>query len=83
MAKIIIEEFMTDKLKLGGNALVLFAILWKESKQGKEIATDDYAQYTKTMNCTNATYYNTKEKLIKAGVIKEHENGLKVVYKNT
>lgn len=75
MCKIIIESFMTNELGLNGNQLVLFAILWGESKKGLIEVTDDYAKYSGLMNTTIPTYYNTAKKLEERGVIRKLDNG--------
>lgn len=75
MCKIIIEGFMTTELGLNGNQLVLFAILWGESKKGVEAVADNYAKYSGLMNTTIPTYYNTAKKLEERGVIRKTDDG--------
>lgn len=75
MAKIIIENFMTSELGLSGNQLVLFAHLWAESKQGKEVIDNDYAHFSGAINVTIPTYYSTVNALIKRGIVERVGSG--------
>lgn len=74
--KIIIDDFMTSKLGLNGNALVLFAILWAESKHGEQTLIDDYQHYADAMCVSVPTYYNTMKKLMERGLVKKCMMGI-------
>lgn len=78
--KIIIEDFMT-LLGLNGNALVLYAILWAESKNGKQTLMDDYQHYADAMCVTVPTYYNTMKKLMERGLVKKGVTGILEIHK--
>ena len=66
---IVIESWMTSKLKLNGNALVLFAILWRDSKKGEVEVVDDYQSHSAAMGVTVPTYYNAVKKLMEQGIV--------------
>lgn len=78
--KIIIEDFMTT-IGLNGNALVLFAILWAESKHGEQTLVDDYQHYADAMCVTVPTYYNTMKKLMERGLVKKGVTGILEIHK--
>lgn len=78
--KIIIEDFMTT-IGLNGNALVLFAILWAESKHGEQTLADDYQHYADAMCVTVPTYYNTMKKLMERGLVKKGVTGILEIHK--
>ena len=67
--KFSIENWMTSELGLNGNQLVLFAVLWNDSKHGIEPIKDDYAKYAAAINTTIPTYYNTFKKLVEKGLL--------------
>lgn len=73
-----IKKFMIKSLSLNGNALVLFAIIWGESKQGTQIFTDDYVHHSEAMNVSIPTYYNTLQRLVDRGIIFKVDGGYKV-----
>ena len=75
MKRIIIEEFMTDQLKLNGNQLILYAMMWKDSDGGQQPVKDDYRHYSEAMNVTLPTYYNTMKKLADRGLVKNMGDG--------
>ena len=66
---IIIESWMTSDLKLSGNTLILFAILWRDSKKGEIPAKDDYANHSAAMGVSVPTYYNAVKKLVELRII--------------
>ena len=71
MAKIIIETFMSEKLKLNGNNLVMFAIMWSDVQgQRKKPAPYDYKRFAQMMAVTVPTVYNTFEKLASMGLVR-------------
>lgn len=74
--KIEIMNWMTAKLGLSGNELVLFAILWRESNQGKQKVTGDYSALSGAMNTTIPTMYNCIRKLVERGYVIQPEKGL-------
>lgn len=78
--KIIIEDFMTT-IGLNGNALVLFAILWAESKHGEQKVKDDYKHFAEAMGVTVPTYYNTMTKLRERGLVACDDNGMIEIHK--
>lgn len=71
-----IEKFMTAKLGLSGNELVLFSILWKESDKGQKIVEGDYKKLSEGMNVTIPTMYNSIKKLQERGYVEQVEKGL-------
>ena len=76
MAKnIIIESWMTSKLGLSGNSLILFAIMWRDSKQGEDVAKDDYLNHSAAMGVSVPTYYNAVKKLVENDIICKAEDG--------
>lgn len=64
-----IQPFMMEKMKLSGNELVLFAILWKETDGGKKMAQMDYQGWSAAMGVTIPTLYNVLNKLVDKGFI--------------
>lgn len=76
MEKIVIEGFMLDRLKLNSNALVLYAILWCDSKRGKDKVQNDFARYSGMMNVAIPTYYSALRKLTERGLVSEAERGM-------
>ena len=72
---IIIESWMTSELKLSGNTLILFAILWRDSKKGEIPARDDYANHSAAMGVSVPTYYNAVKKLVENDIICKAEDG--------
>lgn len=66
-----IESFMTESLGLSGNELVLFALLWHESKGGKREVAGDYVGLSKAINTTIPTLYNVLKKLVERGYIEK------------
>ena len=79
MAKIVIENFMTENLGLNGNQLVLYAIMWRDSKNGTQPVNEDYVRYSGAINTTIPTYYATMKKLVERGYITKMKNGSYVV----
>ena len=77
--KIIIEDFMTQSLKLSGNELVLFAIFWRESNGGKNEVKLDYTRFPTDMGVSLPTLYNCLRKLVERGYIVEKYKGVYVV----
>jgi predicted transcriptional regulator len=71
-----IEKFMTAKLGLSGNELVLFSILWKESDKGQKIVEGDYTRLSEGMNVTIPTMYSCMKKLQNRGYVEQVEKGL-------
>ena len=78
MENFIIENFMTAQLGLNGNQLVLYAVLYKDTKGGKSPVKDDYTRYSSAMNVTAPTYYSTLKKLVERGIVfrKEQADGV-------
>lgn len=77
-----IESFMTEQLGLSGNELVLFAILWKESKAGKEKVQGNYSFLSGRMGVTIPTMYNAVKRLIERGFVEQPEKGVYAVSVN-
>lgn len=67
---------MTRLLKLSGNELVLFAILWRESEQGRQNVKLNYTQFSEDMGVTVPTFYNCIKKLAERGYIVEQSQGI-------
>lgn len=74
-----LQSFMTSKLGLSGNELVLFGICWKESKGGEQEFALDYTEVSAAMGTTIPTMYNCINKLMGRGYLL-NGNG-KSVYK--
>lgn len=70
-----IQDWMTRKIGLNGNTLVLFAILWKMSDNGTRPVAIDYREITPLMGVTTPTFYNALATLDKHQVIKKQEDG--------
>ena len=66
---IIIEPWMATKTGLSGNKLVLFALMWAESKGGKEDVSPDYTQTSAVMGTTHPTMYNCLKDMVRAGIL--------------
>ena len=76
MSKIIIESFMSKKLGLNGNSLVMFAIMWAEcSGQRNKSQEYDYNRFSDLMNVTVPTVYATMKKLVEAGYVRQPDSG--------
>ena len=75
MSKIIIETFMSKKLGLNGNGLVMFAIMWAEwnGERNKE-QPYDYNRFSGLMNVTVPTVYSTMKKLVDAGYVRQRDS---------
>ena len=71
-----ILPWMTAQLKLSGNELVLFAILWKESKQGAQQVKGDYAVLSMMMGCTVPTMYSAAKKLVDRNLVTMPSKGM-------
>ena len=71
-----ILPWMTAQLKLSGNELVLFAILWKESKQGAQQVKGDYAVLSMMMGCTVPTMYSAAKKLVDRNLVTIPSKGM-------
>lgn len=70
-----IESFMTERLALSGNELVLFSILWKESEGGKKQVEGDYTMISARMGTTIPTMYNCLKKLMERGYVLQPVKG--------
>lgn len=70
-----IQDWMTSKIGLNGNTLVLFAILWKMSDNGTRPVTVDYKEIRPLMGVTTPTFYNAMQILGKHKVITQLEDG--------
>ena len=77
-----ILPWMTAQLKLSGNELVLFAILWKESKQGALQVKGDYAVLSMMMGCTVPTMYSTAKKLVDRNLVTMPSKGMYAISEN-
>lgn len=73
-----IESFMTQQLKLSGNELVLYAIMWKESDKGAKPLQMDYNGWSEAMGVKVPTVYNCLNKLMERGIVDQE---CKSVYK--
>ena len=71
-----ILPWMTAQLKLSGNELVLFAILWKESKQGTQQVKGNYAFLSMMMGCTVPTMYSAAKKLVDRNLVTMPSKGM-------
>ena len=67
--KVVIERFMTQVLNLNGNDLVLFAIMWAESDQGRKAVSGDYVGLSGRMNVAIPTLYKCMNKLVEKGYV--------------
>lgn len=75
MAKIIIETFMSEKLKLNGNNLVMFAIMWADVEgQRRKAVPYDYRRFAQMMAVSIPTVYNTFENLCKNGLVNKTDS---------
>lgn len=68
---ITIEPWMAPKTNLTGNKLILFALLWYESKQGKEEVSPDYVDISTVMGTSTPTMYNCLKDMVRAGMLKQ------------
>ncbi len=66
---IVIEPWMAEKTNLTGNKLILFALLWQESKQGKEEVAPDYNEVSSAMGTSTPTMYNCLNDLVRSGLL--------------
>ena len=64
-----IKSFMTTRLGLSGNELVLFAICWKESDGGSDAFALDYSEVSAAMGTSIPTMYNCAKKLTDRGYL--------------
>lgn len=76
-------DFMTSKLGLSGNNLVLYGIMWSESKQGTKTVAGDYTHLSAAMGVTIPTLYNCIKNLMKLGYISQPEKGYYAVEAKT
>lgn len=67
--KIEILPFMTGRMGLSGNELVLFAIMWRDSDKGSKEVTGDYSRISGEMGTTIPTMYNCIKKLMDRGYV--------------
>lgn len=72
-------KFMTSQLGLSGNNLVLFGLMWAESKQGKDFVVGDYTKMSESMGVTIPTLYNCIKNLLKLGCIEQEHKGVYLV----
>lgn len=77
----VIESFMTGRLGLSGNELVLYAILWKESDRGMKQVAGDYTALSERMGTTIPTMYNCIKKLCERGYVVQVSKGMYEVAK--
>lgn len=73
-AKYVIEPFMTVKLGLNGNELVLFTILWAESDNGSKVVDGDYTTLSAEMNVTVPTFFACLNKLADKGYVEKTQD---------
>lgn len=66
---IVIERFMTERHGLSGNELVLFAILWRDSRKGLTDTSADYSVLSQEMAVSIPTVYACLRKLTERGLI--------------
>ena len=71
-----IQDWMTGKLKLSGNNLVLFALMWKMSEQGTNSVKIDYKEITLAMSVSDPTVYNCLGQLVKRGLLDDRGDRL-------
>lgn len=71
-----IESFMTGRLGLSGNELVLFGILWKASDRGSKVVEGDYTNLSALMGTSIPTMYNCIRKLQERGYVEQVEKGV-------
>lgn len=71
-----IMEFMTGRLGLSGNNLVLYGLMWAESKQGKDVVVGDYTKLSAAMGVTIPTLYNCLKNLTKMSLISQPQKGI-------
>ena len=77
-----ILDFMTKRLGLSGNNLVLFGLMWAESKGGKDIVLGNYTKLSGAMGVTIPTLYNCLKNLKELGYISSPEKGIYQVVAN-
>ena len=83
MAKsFMIEQWMTGGLGLSGNELVLFAIIWKESKKGEQAVDGDYEGLSQAMGVSVPTLYSCIKRLTERGVIVSPRKGVYAIADN-
>ena len=75
-------NWMTERLGLSGNELVLFAIMWKESKGGEKALVGDYTALSAAMGVTIPTMYNCAQKLMKRGYVVQPRKGIYAIADN-
>lgn len=73
--KIEIERFMVEKLGLSGNGLVLFAVLWMESKGGTKEAKGNYTWLAAMIGVSIPTTYNCLASLEAKGLVQKTSVG--------
>ena len=73
--KIGIERFMIDKLGLSGNGLVLFAVLWMESKGATKEVKGNYTWLSAMMGVSIPTTYNCLSSLESKGLVQKTSVG--------
>lgn len=71
-----IQDWMTSKLQLSGNNLVLFALMWKMSEQGTKPVKIDYKEIILAMSVSNPTFYNCLGQLVKRGLLEDRGDRL-------
>lgn len=73
--RIEILDFMTAKLGLSGNELVLFGICWKLSDRGEKPCELNYTDVSVAMGTTIPTMYNCLKKLAERGYVVKMDDG--------
>ena len=79
--KYCIERFMTERLGLNGNELVLYSIMWAESDGGEKKVDLDYVGLSSAMNVTIPTLYKCMNKLAERGYVIKDGRSFKVCAK--
>lgn len=73
--KFYVYKWMTAKMGLSGNGLVMFAYLWDATKQGSEVFTGGYRELSAVVCTTVPTVYNTMRTLQERGFIEIDGDG--------
>ena len=77
-----VSQWMTGTLGLSGNELILFAILWKESKHGEIAVKGSYTELSAAMGATIPTMYKCINKLMERGYIRQPRKGVFAIADN-
>jgi hypothetical protein len=66
---ICIEGWQVSQLRLSGNKLVLYALIWQNSNHGKSAVSIDYTEVSEAMGTTIPTMYNCLKDLCRLDIL--------------